>query len=198
MFGLENCDEPFKTPSALNIQPRAMCRVSYFDDISERSVSCRSSFDNGTLLENERAFQVVTLKVTRTKTTSISEAPEPLPRDFSGASTLLGEFQQSDRHGLCSKQSFPLYKFFCAGRPSRRLQSDYRRLSHVGCSIALNSMAFQSQKSPGLSLESSASDTCGASSRSKGQWKASPGSSISSSSRRSPLSTVRYVNHVFL
>jgi hypothetical protein len=193
LIGLENCDEPFKTPSALNIQPHIICRVSYFDDILERSVSRRSSFDNGGLLGCERTFQAIPSRVTRTERTSISEEPGLLPRDFSHASTLLEDLRELYRHPLGSKQTCPSYKLGRGERASRKLQSQDRRLSQTGRCITPSSMSSQSQESLRSLPESSSSDIGRSSSRSSRHWKASPSSSISSSSRRSPLSTVRYV-----
>jgi hypothetical protein len=160
-------------------------------------VSRRSSFDNGGLLGCERTFQAIPSRVTRTERTSISEELGLLPRDFSHASTLLEDLRELYRHPLGSKQICPSYKLGRGERTSRKLQSQDRRSSQTGRCIAPNSMSSQSQESLGSLPESSSSDINRSLSRSSRHWKASPSSSISSSSRRSPLSTVRYVTHTF-
>jgi hypothetical protein len=195
---LENCEEPFKTPSAFKIQPHIVCRVSYFDDILERSVPRRSSFENHGLLEHEKSFQAMPSRVTRSKMTSISEAPGLLAGDFSRASTLLEDLPELERHPLCSKQTCPSYKLGRGERTSRKLQSQNRRLNQTGRCITPKSMSSQSQESLGSLRGSSSSDIIESSSRLSRCWKTSPSSSISSSSRRSPLSTVRYLKHALL
>jgi hypothetical protein len=198
LTGLENCDEPFKTPSALNIQPHIVCRVSQFDDILECSVSRRSSFDNSGLLELERAFQAMPSRITRTEKTFVSKARGLLARDFFCTSTLLEDLQEPDRHPLCLKQTWPSYKLDRGERTARTLPSQNRRSSQTGCCIILNSMYSQSQDSLGSLRESNLSDISRSSSRSSRRWKSSSSSTVSSSSRRSPLSIVRYVRQILL
>jgi hypothetical protein len=199
LIGLEACEEPFKTPSSLNIRPRIVCRVSYFDDVLDRSVSCRSSFHNNGLLEQERTFQTMPPRLTRTEETSISEAPRRrLLRDFSRASTLLEDLQELDRHPLFLRQTNPSYKLGRRERPSRKLRSKNRYLSQTGRCMSPSSMSSLSQQSLGSTSESSTRDTYRSSLGSSSRRKASPSSSITSSSRRSPLSTVRYVKQYTL
>lgn len=191
MTGLENGDEPFKTPSALNIQPHIVCRVSRFDDILERSVSCRSSFDNSGLLELEGTFQAMPSRVTRTEKNFVSKARGLLAKDFFCASTLLEDLQESDRHPLRSKQTWPSDKLGRGKRALRTLSSQNCRSSQTGRCIIPNSMYSKSQDSLESLRESSSSDISRSSSRSSRQWQASPSSSVSISSRKSPLSIVR-------
>jgi hypothetical protein len=198
LFGLENCDEPFKTPSALNIQPRIVCRVSYFDEILERSVSRWPSFDDGVLLAQEKTFQVFPPPVARIKKTSTPASAKVLPSNFSCVSTLLGNLDWLDKYPFHSSQAYSSHNLGCKGRSSRRLKSDCRLLSDVGRSITESSMSCQSQRSPDSSLESRASDTFRWSYRQSSRGTASPSSNISSYSRRSPLSIMRYVKHVLI
>ena len=161
-------------------------------------MSRRSSFHNNGVLEHERTFQAMPSRVTRTKMTSIPEAALLPPRDFSRASTLLEDLRELDGHPLCSKQTCPSYKLGRGERTSGKLQSQNHRSSHTSRCITPNSMYSQLQASPGSSRESSSSDISRSPTRSSRRCKVSPSSSISSSSRRSPLSTVRYVKDILI
>jgi len=198
LFGLENCDEPFKTPSALNIQPRIVCRISYFDEILERSVSRCPSFDDGVLLAQEKTFQVFPPPVARIKKISTPASTKVLPRNFSCVLTLLENLDQLDKCLFHSSQAYSSHKLGCKDRCSRRLKLDCRHLSDARRSITESSMSSQLQRSLGSSLESSSSDTFESSSRQSSRRIASPSSNISSYSQRSPLSIMRYVKHVLI
>lgn len=154
-----------------------VCRISYFNDILERSVSRSSSFEDLEKAINEKTGQL--------RDENVPRKPVPLPKDFSYATTLQAGSQQSDRSSWHSGWS--------------RLVSD---TGHKAGPYMASKTAVESQSS----LESSWSDTSSGSSCSmassdtlsnsspaprKKYRKPTPSSSISSSSRRSPLSTMR-------
>jgi len=158
-------------------------------------VSRRSSFCNSIVQGRERT-RADPSRVMRIKKLSVPMATKLHPENVSCATTLLENFENLEKHPFHSLQSHRSHRLDCIERPSEYLQLDHRLLSQSGRRITPKSMSSHSLGSLGYSPESSVSDAHRSSSRPNCRGRASATTSISSSSRRSPLSTMRYVRNV--
>ena len=199
--GLENCDEPFKTPNFLNIRPKIVCRVSYFDDILGRSVSCTSSLEDIEITCFEKSPQIGEKQIEQIKRKPLRDSvrrlslnqacPSPVPigsvdsnRGLWHASrpVLVKEADFSSTSSLSSDSDDSTSTYTVLTQPGS-MSMDSLRLRGLGhCEVNRDSSAAlseTSQKPTHLSIPK--------------KEVATPSSSIGSSSRRSPLSNMRYI-----
>jgi hypothetical protein len=194
---LENYDEPFKAPSILNIRPKVTCRVSYFDGILERSASRRSIFDHGGEIRREESFLQIPIDEKPIKRKPVPPSPRTGTQTSSSASTLVESPSQSGRPtgdliwmALVKEKS---YDAECRSQAiyGRRVSTSGYQEKDGKPGLKYSHLSLSAETSPSSAFTACLQDKTS----SEGEMRrAAPGSGISSSSQRSPLSTMRYVS----
>ena len=185
IVGLESCENPFKIPCAFIFQPQIVCRVSYFDELLEHDVSRPQSHEFRGRLEHRRSAQSIQSVIIRHEKLSTSNASIPLSKDFSCTTTLLEDPQVLRESALSPNRVTQSSWLDRREQSPRKTRSYSRYFSQPGRCVTLTSMSSQFEK-PQVSLGGA-----GPSKSSGLPLRASPTSSISMASHRSPLSTVR-------